>query len=535
MATIEQPAVQRQTVSPGTPESTNALKVKDTGLSTEKIDRFANKAYKDSLTNWSYHLKNEWKRQSDEALRDFGNDPVQLTVALEKIRSSLLPDEVPANIKRSFLDDTFYDSASMIQKASNEQQAQQRADTKKNAKEYADGLKDSIATDFSNVLANNAAAPEDKRPVDVEIYNKDREELARVADLKDDDDNNYFEPEAREEMERPVYALMSGLQEFLDPKSLEEIEQWEKDYFDNKDSFVAETGVDNETYDGMKKIIEQAKNARKLDIQRDINRKRIANCLSFMDNPTIYAARLSRVPGAISVSAETDSDLDLTKKLDEAAKDIYDLSDKVGDGKIDQATLQQIIRKVASITVDDLDPSIVDNNILKAYEADKALKLAGADKEQIDLFHSALEKAMTDTTFKQSVAALANKPNFDTMLSNTPYSGRTRTGLGALRSKREEDTEYVNKLGREAYIAAMRLIVDEGKPEEALSLYDAYIQKAYDYVKRDVIDPNYVKQQLENMGYAMVELNGNMSKIVGRLPNGEYIIEDTGEKINGRI
>ena len=102
------------------------------------------------------------------------------------------------------------------------------------------------------------------------------------------------------------------------------------------------------------------------------------------------------------------------------------------------------------------------------------------------------------------------------------------------RTAKDDDVDYVEDLGRQAYMGAMNLMI-QGQPEQALAYYDKYVAKAYDFIKKDVIDVDYVKRELAKTGSAMVELNGNMTKIVGRLPNGEYIIEDTGEKINGGI
>ena len=212
-------------------------------------------------------------------------------------------------------------------------------------------------------------------------------------------------------------------------------------------------------------------------------------------------------------------------------KEIYSLADKVGNGKVDPQTMSLLVRQVASITADD-ETGIVDNNILKAYDGEIALRKAGANPEQLQSYHRFVQMAMTDTDFKQSVAALANKPDFDTMFLDK----RARyTGLRSLfRTAKEDDTDYVEDLGRQAYFGAMNLMY-QGDTDGALAYYDGKVAEAYDYIKRDIIDVDYVKKELAKNGSAMVELNGRMTKITGRLPNGEYIVESTGEKVNGNF
>lgn len=299
------------------------------------------------------------------------------------------------------------------------------------------------------------------------------------------------------------------------------------------------SAIKNEVGETVNKTIDYNINLRKAEIEKAQNQQKIENSLAFMDNPILYRANLSRAfpksslentKGA-DILNEKDSGFEAEKALDAKAKEIYSLSDKVGDGKVDPATLQLIVRQVASITADDRT-GIVDDNIMKAYDADIALRKAGASPEQLQTYHGLVQMAMTDTNFKQSVAALANKPDFDTMFLEKPAR---YTGLRSLfRTAKDDDTDYVEDLGRQAYMGAMNYMI-QGRPEDALRYYDDKVAEAYDYIKRDVIDVDYVKRELAKTGSAMVELNGRMTKITGRLPNGEYIIESTGEKVNGNF
>lgn len=301
---------------------------------------------------------------------------------------------------------------------------------------------------------------------------------------------------------------------------------------DFTDSSLA--SIRDEISQSVNKTIDYNLNLLKEEQKKQQNQQKIENSLAFMDNPILYRANLNRAFGESSysnISQESDDKIGFNKQLDEKASEIYSLSDKVGDGKVDPATLQLIVRQVASITADN-ETGIVDDNIMKAYDGDIALRKAGASPEQLQTYHRLAQIAMTDTNFKQSVAALANKPDFNTMFLEKPAR---YTGLRSLfRTAKDDDTDYVEDLGRQAYMGAMNYMV-QGRPEDALRYYDDKVAEAYDYIKRDVIDVDYVKRELAKMGSAMVELNGRMTKITGRLPNGEYIVESTGEKVNGNF
>lgn len=257
MATIEQPAETKQTQRPGAPSEVRALQFEDKRPDVSKLTEFAGKAYKDSITNWNYYLKNEWKKQSDEAVAQFGDNPAQLMGALEKIRTSMLPEDTPKQIRDSFLEDTYYDSASIMNKAQTNYNTRQRKETKANAGIYADGLTDDIATSYFNVLTYNTAPAEEKRPMDLEIYVKQRADLAKLADLTDDDGNFYFSETQRKNMKNPSEAILNGFRDFIYRPELKQLQEWDKKIFQNRDEFMKSTGIDGKTYDSMEKLLKQ--------------------------------------------------------------------------------------------------------------------------------------------------------------------------------------------------------------------------------------------------------------------------------------
>nr|DAH24283.1 MAG TPA: hypothetical protein [Caudoviricetes sp.] len=223
------------------------------------------------------------------------------------------------------------------------------------------------------------------------------------------------------------------------------------------------------------------------------------------------------------------------------AEKLYENSGNVGDGSISNADLHNLMKQVAGITIN--ENGDVDNNLIKAFMARNYIQDHNASPEQIQTFNKVIEKALTDKNFKDGIAKLANKPSFDDMFVKTKgSSARTYDknghesiwmGVGAMfRSKQDDMNDYVENVGRDAYIDAMALLA-AGRPDDAMAYYDQKVRQAYDFVKSDIIDTEMVNRVLAAGGKPIVPVNGQMSEIVGRDNNGEYILRNTGRKVNG--
>ena len=350
-----------------------------------------------------------------------------------------------------------------------------------------------------------------------------------------------------------LIMVNAGIANEKDKKEKRKLEkakdQLEKDIKKAQDKDYTDETLDminKEVKESVSKTIDYNINLAKQREEAELANQKIGNALEFMDNPIIYKANMDRINAQITPDIDMPESLRVIpmfskdKEIQDVSKKIYGMSDKVGDGNVSPADLDKIVKKVASITV--ADNGEIDNNILKAFQGDLALREAGASPEQLQTYHRMTELAMTDTSFKQGVAALANKPSFDSMLF---LQNPSRAGGFSFftRTVKDDDVQYVENMGRQAYFEAMNTMSQPNLNEEqrkqavaeALSTYDRRIAEAYDFIKRDVFDVEYVNKQLAKMGSAMVELNGNMTKIVGRLPNGEYIIESTGENVNAKF
>lgn len=212
------------------------------------------------------------------------------------------------------------------------------------------------------------------------------------------------------------------------------------------------------------------------------------------------------------------------------AEKLYDNSGKVGDGSISNADLQYVMKQVLGMTVD--ENGNVDNNILKAFYARNYLQDHNASQSQIDTFNKTIYKALTDKNFKANIAKLANRPSFDSMFAKTNGTSKVGGVAGFFRSRQDDMDAYVDNMGKTALLGAMAYL-NNGDVDSALQFYDEKVREAYDYVKSDIIDTTMVNKVLSEGRKPIVYVNGQMSEIVGRDNNGEYILRNTGRKVNG--
>lgn len=214
------------------------------------------------------------------------------------------------------------------------------------------------------------------------------------------------------------------------------------------------------------------------------------------------------------------------------AQKMYENSGKVGDGRISNADLHNVIKQVASITLN--ESGSVDNNLVKAFMARNYLQDHNASPQQIDVFNKTITQALTNSDFKNGIAKLANMPTFDSMLNNAWGSSKLTGIAGWFRSQKDDMTDYIENQGRNAYIEAMGYLA-AGDPDTAMATYNQRIREAYDFVMSNVIDVNMVNRELERGICPIVSLNGTSVMITGRNGNGEFLIKTTGRKVNGNI
>lgn len=212
------------------------------------------------------------------------------------------------------------------------------------------------------------------------------------------------------------------------------------------------------------------------------------------------------------------------------AEKLYENSGKVGDGSISNAELHNLMKQVAGITIN--ENGDVDNNLIKAFMARNYIQDHNGSPEQIQTFNKVIEKALTDKNFKDGIAKLANKPSFDSLFAKTHGTSKVSGVAGFLRSRQDDMNDYVENVGRDAYIGAMAMLT-AGRPDDAMAYYDQKVQQAYDFVKSDIIDTTLVNRILASGGKPIVPVNGQMTEIVGRDSNGEYILRTTGRTVNG--
>lgn len=391
------------------------------------------------------------------------------------------------------------------------------SDLEKSYKEETEMANEAASSVANNALGAGVALGKDGNISGAQVaYGMTREQLKNFADaMAENSDVPVKEFDANYMM-----AFLNGVARSDNPDLAWDLSKPEnlasfmgKDYEKDKSYFDS---LSTNLQKHLEKPIEYGKNLLARENKQAQDQQKISDAVSFMQNPVLFGSLITR--------EDVDEALTDTpaKKIKEAQKEMYLNSGKVGDGNVSVNDLYNSIRQVTSITVD--PNGNVDNELLKAYYGYNDLVDKGASPEQLQAYTKVVSKALTDKNFKQEIATMAGKPSFDILFNKTTPTSRT--------SKQEKMDEYVNEIGRDALVGFMDLMAS-GDRNGAYDYYDQKFREAYDYTKSDILDVDYVKKNLEKMGYAMVKLNGNMTKIVGRDQNGEFIIEKTGSKING--
>lgn len=494
MATREQPAEIKQSLRPGAPSEVRALQFEDKRPDVSKLTEFAGKAHKDSITNWNYYVKNEWKKQSDEAVAQFGDNPAQLMGALEKIRTSMLPKDTPKEIRDRFMDDTYYDSASIMNKAQTQYKARQRKETKANAGIYADGLTDDIATSYFNVLVYNTAEPEEKRPMDVEIYVKQRADLAKLADLTDDDGNFYFSETQRKNMKNPSDAMLAGFREFIYRPDLKQLQKWDEEVFQNRNEFMKNTGIDDKTYDSMEKALKQRLKDLKNDGDRKIKTQAMFEAADLIKNGN-DKARVDELRQNANAPKKL---IDKAVKLNE---DIINSHWYDVNRESDPTSALEVMGVVGEIVNDsDTTPDGLERKVEKAITAlDTAIKGAPkanlSDKELIQL-RDWLSDSITDDGLAKNIQMLDVTPWINSVVEARKAEIETNYAMHEPKALEKFENEL------EAYHSKGKLSPIEQKAEESVldTVKHGWIQRershrlAYNNAKMGLYDTmNYLR------------------------------------------
>lgn len=509
-----------RTVAPGNPLDVKGAQFNTPGVDFSVFEKMGDASIKNANQNLELYAKTATKSVMQQIARDYKANPVGLANAIGKVPDIVA--DMPDAIKNKAMVDIAVDGSTLIAKAATEQQKQIAKQNELMAKANADLGHKQLADDYFNVLTYISAADEDKRPGDVDAYNVHKIQLAQLAYTTDDNDNYIFSDAQRKRMIQPKEAQIAGFKDYIYRMSPEELDEWEKNVFANSDKFIADTGIDGETYESMAMALKRAKGYKQLESRRQSDANKHAAFQDFVANPTQTTIDNYKALPEYSSSPEF-------KKMTDAMQDWYDKQGNVSMAEATTIDPNKIFNALALLN-ELQDGNATPENLFTAYYQDLAA-LHEADnitQNDIDLYAEAAKNVIGDKSFAHQYNYLVNKAAdyFPAKASAPLYE--TGSGFTA-KSLRDKYNEYQAN----AFAAATRAIIeDNGDPTRALQLYIAAQDGLYkNNLLRAGIDLADLERKRQNKQDAYFVLNGIPQEYLGRDDNGVIVSRPAWEKV----
>lgn len=272
-----------RTVKPGKPEEIKAQQFKVTTPDFSAFEEAGDAEIKAANQNFKLYAEALTTNEANKIYEQFSDDPIQLANALSKVPDMLndLPDDFTADAKKKL----HLNSIALVQKAETNRQAKDEREAKINAERLAENTGQNIADNYFNLLTYLTAPDEDKRLVDVEIYAINRAGLADMAEMKDANGKYIFSEKQRANMKMPSDAILEGFKQFIYRPELEQLQEWDKNVFANRDKFIRDTGIDGKTYDSMESALKARIKALQDDKTREIHGQAFYDAAELITQP----------------------------------------------------------------------------------------------------------------------------------------------------------------------------------------------------------------------------------------------------------
>ena len=274
-------------VAPGTPGEINALNIKQPTVDLSIFDEFGDKKIKAATAGFKLYAETTAKAESQKLYEQFKNDPIGLSNALEKLPTMF--KDLPESMQDEINSKLYLDSVSLVSKARANQEKLQLAEYKRNA--YADAQLsiNQLADDTFNVLRFMTAPAEEKRPIDYDIYKAHRQNLNQLSQLTDEEGKPLFSETQRGKMMMPKEAFINGFKQFVYRMEEDQLKDWDKNVFQNRDQFKQMLGIDDDAYDTAVTVVTTQLKALKDNADREIHGQAWHDAAALISGPTEIA------------------------------------------------------------------------------------------------------------------------------------------------------------------------------------------------------------------------------------------------------
>jgi hypothetical protein len=273
-----------RTIAPGQPTPIKPVEVDIPNIDLELFEKVGDNKIKNATQNFQLYATTTSNAEAQKLYEKYKNNPIALANALSKLPEMFkdLPQSVQDQIKPKMDSNAI----SLVTKA---QANQEKAIAKQNkALAHANAVlgANQIADDYFNVLRYITSPEGEKRPVDLAIYRQHRAELERLAASTDEDGKPLFSESQIAKLLMPKDATVAGFKQFIARPELEELQEWDKDVFQNRTKFMEDTGIDADTYETMETALKQRLSALSDDKLRELHGQAYQDQMSLINEPT---------------------------------------------------------------------------------------------------------------------------------------------------------------------------------------------------------------------------------------------------------
>lgn len=437
-------------VAPGTPGDIQAMNINQQPVDLEIFDKLGDYKIKTATAGFKLYAETTAKAESQKLYEQFKNDPIGLSNALGK-----LPDmfkDLPETMQEELRGKIYLDSVSLVSKAQANQEKLQLAEYKRNAFADANLSMTQLADDTFNVLRFMTAPAEEKRPIDVDIYRMHRQELNQLAQLTDEEGKPLFSESQRGKMMMPKESAVNGFNQFIYRMEEDQLKDWDKNIFQNRDKFIADLGIDGDTYDTMETSLKSRMKALKDTEDRKIHGQAWHDAAALITAPTEIAIEKAKSYDFVDKKA-IDAIVKASKKT--TIETYYDPTRKTSPGAFMQAYA------AFGEAIEDSDWSYEGRQNVLTKAGDALAYLAGLAKEanlqpeKVDIIKQTVFKAITDKA-AQEVLIQSGAQNLaqKAIVSELEEIG----AIGGPIANKQESAKYTNKITQEnAQSAAERM------------------------------------------------------------------------------
>ena len=248
-------------IAPGTPADIKAQQFKVDMPDWSMFDKMGDAKIQAANNNYKLYAEALVTSESNKIYNQFKNDPIQLANALGKIPEMLsnLPPEIQSEMGKKL----YLNSVSLVQKAEENQTALYDAENKKNADFTIENTRQNILPSYMNLLQNNIAPAEDKKPVLNDIFLSNVDSLQTLSDLKNSKGLDVYTDAQKKTIRNISDVELDGFKQFVDSMILNDNEDFEKTtaYYQQHvlapERFMSENYMNRDTYDKARAYLEK--------------------------------------------------------------------------------------------------------------------------------------------------------------------------------------------------------------------------------------------------------------------------------------